>query len=297
VGEDPFAKVRGLIQAMIEKLEKDAAEGAEEKAYCDEQLAKTEAKKGELDDDVAKLMSKLDTAMAASADRKEEVKELQAELASISRSQATLDKERMDQNGAYREAKSDLEAGLQGVRKALGVLREYYGGSAAASSMLQDTMGQPAVPSYHAASGGAGGGIVSILEVVESDFAKNLAEEETEESNAATEYEKMSMQNRITKTMSEQDVKYKTQEFKGLDKSVAEMKGDLASTHAELDAVNMYFGQIKDRCIAKPETYGARVARRTAEIKGLKEALAILENETAFTQNRKRGLRHHFVSM
>merc|ERR1719413_286076 len=55
--EDVFAKVKGLIQAMIAKLEQEAGSEATEKAYCDEQIAKTEAKKGELEDDVAKMTS------------------------------------------------------------------------------------------------------------------------------------------------------------------------------------------------------------------------------------------------
>merc|ERR1719515_268754 len=44
-GADPFAKVKDLISDMIVKLEKEAEAEATEKAYCDEQMAKTEAKK------------------------------------------------------------------------------------------------------------------------------------------------------------------------------------------------------------------------------------------------------------
>merc|ERR1719409_1429316 len=44
-GEDPFTKVKGLITDMISKLEAEAKSEATEKAYCDEELAKTESKK------------------------------------------------------------------------------------------------------------------------------------------------------------------------------------------------------------------------------------------------------------
>merc|ERR1711920_187176 len=52
---DVFAKVKGLIQDMIAKLESEAGAEATEKAYCDEQIAKTEAKKSELEEDISKM--------------------------------------------------------------------------------------------------------------------------------------------------------------------------------------------------------------------------------------------------
>merc|ERR1719263_875182 len=89
----------------------------------------------------------------------------------------------------------------------------------------------------------------------------------------------------------EQDVKYKTKESNGLDKSVAEHSSDKAGVETELAAVNEYLAQLEGRCIAKAETYGERKARREAEIAGLKEALTVLENETAFIQKSSRNLR------
>merc|ERR1719229_1310297 len=296
-GEDPFAKVKSLIRDLIVKLEAAAGAEATEKAYCDEQIAKTEAKQTELEDDVAKLTAKIDQASAASAGLKADVRDLQAELAALAKLQAEMDQTRQEEHAAYVEAKADLELGLAGVRQALGVLRDYYGSGASAAAMMQ-TMRQPAppVPDLFEPATGAGQCIIGILEVVESDFAKNLAQEETEEADALADYEKTTQENKVSSTLKQQDVKYKTQEFIGLDKSIAEMKGDLKSTQTELDAVNDYYAKIKDRCIAKAETYETRTAKRAAEIKGLKEALAILESETAFVQRRKPAF-HHFLGM
>jgi len=43
-GADPFKKVKDMVTSMINKLEKQAAEEATEKAYCDEELSKTDKK-------------------------------------------------------------------------------------------------------------------------------------------------------------------------------------------------------------------------------------------------------------
>merc|ERR1719331_2595769 len=107
--------------------------------------------------------------------------------------------------------------GIAGVTKALEVLTEYYGGA-----FLQ----QPPIPEFHEKASGAGGSIIDILEVVESDFSSELAKRTTEEEDAQAAYDKMTQENKVKKTMMEQDVKYKTQEFTSLDKAVAEMTSD-----------------------------------------------------------------------
>lgn len=282
-GEDPFAKVKDLITDMIDRLIKEGEAETGHKAYCDSEMSKTKKKKEELMYDVDKLTSKIDVATSRSAKLKAQVSELSKELTDLAELQNGMDKARADGKAAFTAAKADLEQGIQGVQNALGVLREFY---QSGGEFLQ----QPAVPEVHEKSTGAGGNIIAMLEVIESDFSKNLAEEETEEESAQTEYDKLTQENKLTKTTKEQDIKYKTQEATALDKDVAEMKSDREGTQTELDAVMEYDKQIKSQCIAQPESYEERKERREAEIAGLKEALSVLEG-AAFMQKGKRGLR------
>merc|ERR1719174_3142957 len=113
-----------------------------------------------------------------------------------------MDSTRHEQHEDYLQAKEDLTEGLEGVRKALGVLREYYGGAV----LVQ----QPPVPEKHEKASGAGSSIIGILEVCESDFAKNLATTESAEADQAEDYDKITQENKVPKMTKTQDVKYKT---------------------------------------------------------------------------------------
>merc|ERR1712039_747417 len=189
---------------------------------------------------------------------------------------------RVEEKETYASNKADMEQGLKGVKLALQVLREYYA--------KEDKS--------HAAAEGAGGGIIGLLEVVESDFTKGLAEMTSTEESAQAAYDAQTKENEIEKTTKEQDVKYKTKESTELDKTVAETSSDRSGVQAELDAVLEYLKKIEEKCIAKAETFEERQARFEAELAGLKEALRVLEEETALLQRgsermQLRGVRQH----
>jgi len=270
-GGDPFAKVKQLITDMIGTLEGDAKSDASHKAYCDKETADATNKKAEKKALIDKLSTKIDSMSAKSAKLKEETATLQNQLAQLASSQAEMDKIRSDEKALYNRNSAEMKAGVSGVQKALSVLKDYY-----------------ASESGHAAATGAGSGIIGMLEVVESDFTKGLAEMEVSESSAAGEYEKVSQENEISRTMKGQDVKYKTKEAAGLDKSVSETSSDLEGTQTELSAIVEYLGKLANMCVAKAEPYAERAARRTAEIDGLKEALTILEGEAVLIQQTSR---------
>merc|ERR1719436_1752709 len=284
-GEDPFKKVKGLIADMIERLESEADADATHKAYCDKELAESHEKKDDKTAEIAKLTTKIDQMSARSAQLKGEVAALQKSLAELAASQAEMDKMRRDENAAFQKNKADMEQGLEGVKVALKVLRDYYARDDHA----------------HAAAQGAGGGIIGLLEVIESDFSKALAEFISVEETSAASYDKETKENEIQKTTDEQNVKYKQKEAGDLDRAIGEASSDRASVQTELDAVEEYLKSLAAKCTttgvnmgtagANGESYETRVARRAKEIAGLKEALTILEGEASLLQSQRGGKR------
>merc|ERR1719464_543971 len=121
-GADPFAKVRGLISDMIERLENDAEADAAEKAFCDKELSETNTKKADKTDEIDKLSTQIDQMTTHSAHLKGEVSALQNALTELTAAQAEMDKLRRDEHASFVAAKADLEQGLAGVKMALKVL-------------------------------------------------------------------------------------------------------------------------------------------------------------------------------
>merc|ERR1719393_1161319 len=284
-GEDPFSKIKSLIADMIATLESEASEDANHKAYCDKELSEATAKKDELTAESDKLSTKIAQSKAASAKLKEEVATLQQELASMAKAKAEADKLRVDQPSAYEKNSAEMEMGIEGVKKALSVLKEYYAKA----------------DKSHGAAEGAGSGIIGLLEVCESDFTKGLTEMTAEEETAAADYKAYVKEDEIATVKKQQDVKYKTREAAGLDKAVTELSTDLGAVTDELSAVLEGLDKLKEMCVAKAEPYAERKARRESEIAGLKNALEILEGEAVLLQKASkrtlRGVHQHRAAM
>lgn len=279
--DDPFAKVKGLITDMIATLEDDAASEASHKAYCDKELAASSAKKEDLTFDSKGLSTKIAQAKAASAKLKEQVALLQGELAKMTKAKAEADQLRAMEKEAFEKNSAEMKSGVEGIKLALKVLKEYYAKGDAS----------------HDADGGAGAGIIGLLEVVESDFTKGLAEMTAEEETAAYNFQQYAREDQIATKTKEQDVKYKNKESASLDKAAAEMSTDQTSITDELDAVITGLARLKKACVTKSLPYEERKKRREAEISGLKEALQILDGEAVLlqkgTKHTLRGVQSH----
>jgi predicted nucleic acid-binding Zn-ribbon protein len=276
---DVFAKIKGLINDMIAKLEKEAEADATEAAYCEKETSETTAKKEDNDAEIKKLSTKIDQATARSGKLKQEVATLQEELANLAKSQAEMDGLRAEEKATFKSNEAELQQGVAGVQLALKVLKDYYSKSPGS---------------------GAGQGIISLLEVAESDMSKDLSELTTIEKTAQSDYDAQTKENDLTRTTKAQDEKYKTSEFTSLDKAVGDLSSDLEGVNTEQAAVLEYLAKINERCVAKAPSYSEIKARREAEISGLQDALETLESETALLQKSStrtlRGLYKHSVA-
>merc|ERR1719168_273820 len=206
-GDDPFAKVKNLITDMIATLESDAESDASHKAYCDKEMSEATAKKEELMAESDKLSTKIAQDKASSAKLKEQIATLQKELADMAAAKAEADKLRSEEKAAFEKNSAEMKQGIEGVKMALKVLKEYYAKGDAS----------------HEAAQGAGAGIIGLLEVCESDFTKGLTEMTAEEDSAAADYTAYVKKDEIDTASKMQDVKYKTKEAAGLDKGVSEL--------------------------------------------------------------------------
>lgn len=261
---DPFAKVKGLIAEMVERLEKKAADEAAQHEFCTAETAKSQDKKEDKESEIESLSAKIAKAQSRISSLKEEVADLQGELSNIRKTDAEMTEMRQKEHAAFLQAEKDYSDGVEGVQMALKIVRDYY-----AESFVQES-------SSKATS--AGGSIISILEVAEADFSKLLTEARESEADAQTAYDQLMDEDKLDSTTKSGGVKYKTQEIGQLEKAVAENTDSRDGVSEELDAVLEYLSKLNDQCIAKPEPYEERKRRREAELDGLKNALQVLED-------------------
>merc|ERR1719181_2202760 len=124
------------------------------------------------------------------------------------------------------------------------------------------------------------GGVVGMLEVIQSDFARLEADTKASEAMSQKEYDTFMSDSKIDKESKETDVEHKTAKKEGEEKALATAQEDLEGTQKELTAALAYFDKLKPSCVDSDVSYEDRVAARKAEIESLQEALKILNGDS-----------------
>merc|ERR1719240_759286 len=86
LGPDPFKKVKGLIQALIERILQEMADEAGQKGCCDTELGKAKTTRDFEHEKTQKLSAKLQKLEVTEATLKENIKTLESEIEELNES-------------------------------------------------------------------------------------------------------------------------------------------------------------------------------------------------------------------
>jgi hypothetical protein len=281
---DPFKNVRKLINEMIQRLLNEAAEEAEHKGWCDTEMGKSEIQKGHKEKEVKSLTSKVEEMSAQVAQLDDEIRQLTKEIAEAEAMDLEATKVRQAENAQALIAQKEYGDAQSLVQNAMTVLQEFYAERQQGQSLVQTDDSLNAPPSAPDTFSGEyeskdASGVLGILEISMSDFARLETETKTAEAAAQQEYQKLQHESAVRKATLNKDLEYKTVEKQKLEGSVQRAQSDLQGFQSELAAVVQYIEKLKPSCTNTADSHEVRKERRETEIKSLQEALAILNNE------------------
>jgi len=283
---DGLVRVKEMIEALVTRMENAANEEMTEKTYCDKELKTNKATRDEKTDAVTSLQAEVDELNATIGKLGEDAVKFTDELSELNEAMSKATelrrKEKLKNNATVKDATQAQEA----VAQAIAVLKDFYS-KAGATSLVQKGARSAPLPetapkvfgdeSYKGQQG-AQGGVVSMLEVVQSDFARIEAETSAEEASAVKEHDTFMQESKLDKAVKSKEIEHKKQKKQEKASQIVSVEEDLQNTQKELDAAMTYFETLKPKCLDAGVSYEERKVRREEEIKEMKEALAMLEN-------------------
>merc|ERR550514_533117 len=275
----PFDKVKKMIKALIVKLMEEATEESEHKGWCDTEMGTNKQTREDKADAVSTLTAESEELSAKISKLSEEMAALSDDIAAIDKAVAEATALRQKEKEKNTVTIEEAKVAQAAVAKAIAVLEEFYAKAADATSLAQMDQPEGISDKPYTGMGGASGGIIGMLQVIESDFARLETETSSSEEQAEEEYTKFTDDSAQDKAVKNMDL-----ENKGKDKTTAESdlvttKSDLDATQKELDAALAYYEKLKPSCVDAGLSYEDRVRMREEEIQSLQEALKILSGE------------------
>jgi len=280
VASDPFGKIKKMIKDLIVKLMEEANEEASHKGWCDTELATNAQTRKEKTQSVELLHAEIDELEASITKLTEDITDLTKAVAELDEAMAKATNLRNAEKAKNQDTIADSEGAQVAVAQALTVLKEFYAKAAEATALLQQ---QPEAPEIfdepYKGMGAESGGIVGMLEVIESDFARLAADTDAAEQAGAQEYATFMQDSKVDKTAKTSSITHKSAKKQDEEQTLVQKKADLEGTQKELTAALSYFDKLKPSCVGEAESFEDRVARRKEEIESLQEALKILNGE------------------
>jgi hypothetical protein len=277
VADDPFSKVKKMIKDLIVRLMAEANEEAEHKGWCDTELSTNEQTRKEKTSSVEMLHAEIDELQASIAQLSEDISGLSKAVAELDANMAEATAMRQKEKAENEVTIKDSQDAQTAVAQALVVLKEFYAKAAEATALVQK---QPSIfDSPYQGMQSENGGVIGMLEVIESDFARLEAETSAAEASAQKSYDEFMTSSKVDKAAKTTSSEHKTAKRQDEEQALTTKNGDLEGTQKELDAALAYYDKLKPSCVDAGVSYEDRVGRRKEEIESLQEALRILNGE------------------
>jgi len=278
VANNPFAKVIQMIKDLLSRLKDESASEADHKAFCDEELHRNKNARDQKESDVARLRAEIEVETAQISDLAGEIAALAEEQAALKKSLEEATEQRSKEKTNNLAVIKDAEAGQDSLKQAIAVLKEFYAQHGGLIQVHAVTMQVPDMAAYSGMQRRQAG-VVGMLEVILSDFARLEADSRAAETKEAEMYNKFIAD-------AEQTLESKRKaEFKlRLEKDQAEFdkeqfQKDLDASQDQLDAAKQYYEELKPQCVVVNVTFEERSRRRQEEIEALQEAYRILDSK------------------
>merc|ERR1719277_905211 len=278
ISSGPFDKVTEMIETLLAKLKEEAIAEATHKEWCDEQLKDNKLRREEKTAAQERLSAEVEALDASIAAMAADLTTLAQEQQKLTEAMTVASKQRAAEKDQNEATIADAKAGNAAVKQALVILREFY----AKQSLLQEgKMRQVPEMEEYKGMGGEKTGVVGMLEVIESDFARLDADTTEAEAQAARAYDEF-----MADASADKKQKHDTEVKLKLKKDQAEFEQsqtnkDLEAVEAELATANEYYEKLKPSCLEVHVSYEERVAKRKEEIEALKQAYSILASKSA----------------
>jgi len=277
VADDPFVKVKKMIKDLIVRLMEEANEEAEHKGWCDTELTTNEQTRKEKTSQVETLTAEIDELDSSIAQLTEDIAELTKAIAFLDSEMAKATTIRQEEKATNEATIKDAQDAQTAVAQAITILKEFYEKAAEATSFVQQA---PAIfDSPYKGLQSENSGVIGMLEVIESDFARLESDTKADEASAQKTYDEFMTESKVDKAAKTTDSEHKTAKKQDQTQALTTKTADREGTQKELDAALEYYDKLKPSCIDAGVSYDDRVSRRKEEIESLQEALRILNGE------------------
>merc|ERR1719269_478132 len=191
IATDPFAKVKKLIQELIERLLTEAANEANQKGWCDKATADAEQKRDYAVEEVTSLNSEMAELEARRDTLREEIVVLEEEIADLKAARAKATKLREAESAENAATVEEAHAGLEAINQAIDIMEKFYKTAVKNTVLAQQKgpaddapdAGFKAGEAYKGAQG-ASTGIIGMMDVIKTDFERTISETEKAEAEA-----------------------------------------------------------------------------------------------------------------